>query len=336
MSGFGQRGQYYQRLVLPDTSSMYNVNKYVSWGLYNKASTPVLLNLSLYTEQGILDKETSLEIAGNSVNRYAPSNNPFNKNFDNGWIMVEIQDDDLVEGYLRWGKDGSGGTESIYALDRSGHLFYVPHIASTDLWATGVILINLSNSENEIVLSLLNGSTRFDTSLSLLPFEKPNLLVSDLFPGIDENTLNQAALIITSQEEITGYFAYKTGLSSANYALMTVNDAGKDLTIPHVASDEYWWTGLALFNPWNLEETVELMPFNQEGTPIDYELQTLQIPKYSKKTIMLRNLFSTSIMDQIAWVKLSTSGDGIMGLFLYGGGDVNVLSGSELYSANPD
>ncbi|RZB38058.1 MAG: hypothetical protein SRB2_00404 [Desulfobacteraceae bacterium Eth-SRB2] len=336
MSGFGRKEPYTRRFVMPDTSGMYNANKYVSWSLYNKASTPTLINLFLYTEQGILDKETSLEIMGNSVNRYTPSNNPFYKNIDNGWIMLEVQGDNLVQGYCHWAKDGSGGADSIYAINHSGRLFYVPHIASTDLWATEVTFINLYNSENEIALSLLNGSIGFDTRLSLLPFEKRSLLVSDLFSAVDENTLNQAALMVTSQGDITGYFAYKTGSSSADYALMTINDAENDLMIPHVASNEYWWTGLALLNPYVLEETVQLMPFNQDGTPIDEELQTLQIPKYSKKTIPLRTLFSTSIMDQIAWVKLSASGDGLMGLFLYGGGDVDVLSGSALYPAIPD
>lgn len=336
MSGFGRRGPIDQRFVIPDTSSMYNANKYVSWKLCNKASSPALVHLSLYTEQGILNKETSLELEENSVNRYTPSNNPFTKDFDNGWIMIEVQGDHFVEGYCHWGKDGSGGAESLYSINRFGRMFYVPHIATTEAWATGVTLINLSDSQNDIVFRLLNGSIGVDTSITLDPFEKQSLLVTDLFPAVDENSLNQSALLVISRGDITGYFAYKTGSSSANYALMTINNAENDVMIPHVASDECWWTGLALFNPWNWEKTVELMPFKPDGTPMGEELRTLQISKYSKKTILLRNLFRTSIMDQIGWVKLSTSGDGVMGLFLYGDGAVNVLSGSELYPAVPD
>jgi hypothetical protein len=335
MSGLGRKRKG-RRFVLPDTSSMYNAGKYVSWSLYNGDINPVSVNMQIYSEEGIMRKETSLELAENSLNRYTPTNNPFNTDSDNDWIMIETDGQRELEGYIRWTKDGSGGADSMFALTSMGTRFFVPHVALSDLWSTEVTLINLSDTENKISLSLVDGEEIESTGLTLSPFEKRSVMSSELFPGLGYEILNQSALIITSLYDTTGYFSYKTGGSSAYYILATDEQTGIDLMVPHIASDDYWWTGVAIFNSTDQDMDVELIPYNYEGVPITQGNQQLTLAGHKKRTFTIRDLFSSSPAGEISWVKIRPAADGLCGLFLYGDIDVNLLSGSELYNVETD
>lgn len=335
MSGPG-RNRKGQCFVLPDTSSMYNAGKYVSWSLYNGDTDPVRVNLRLYTEEGIIRKETSIELAENSLNRYTPTNNPFHTDSDNDWIMIETDGQRDLEGYIWWMKDGSGGAGSMFALTSMGTRFFVPHVALSDLWSTEVTLINLSDTANEILLSLVDGEEIEKISLKFSPFEKKSMKSSELFPGLGVETLNRSALIITSMHDIIGYFSYKTGGSSAYCILATDEQTGIDLMVPHVASNDYWWTGVAIFNSTDQGMNVEIIPYNGEGMPITQENRQLTLAGHKKRTFTILDLFGPSLAGDISWVKIRPATDGLCGLFLYADGEVKLLSGSDLYRVEDD
>ncbi|MBE9569140.1 MAG: hypothetical protein IMF11_00805, partial [Proteobacteria bacterium] len=335
MLGFA-RSSKGRRLVLPDTSSMFNPGKYVSWGIYNGDTFPVTADLSLYSMEGTLQKETTLDLTGNSLNRYTPTNNPFNRDMDNGWIMIEVYDDVRLEGYVLWTKNGSGGAESMFALNSLGTRFFVPHVAQTDLWSTELNLINVSDIENEVSLNLVDGEEAHHVTLELFPFEKRCVDVAELFTDLGPETLDRSALIITTQRDITGYFSYETGSSSAYYPLTAYDEIRSGLLIPHVASDHYWWTGVAIFNPIDEEVEVSIIPYNIEGEVITEGIKRFALETHKKKTFTFRTLFGLSLACDISWVKIQASDHGISGLFLYGDIDVNLISGSDLYRVETD
>ena len=204
--------------------------------------------LSLYSENGSLGNEETLELSGNSLNRYDPANNPLKTDLDKGLIMIDAGEAE-IEGTVRWTRDGSGGADSMFALNAFGTSFFASHVARTVLWHNEIVLINVSGRENLLSLSLVNGAETYNTTFALLPFEKRTVEVNSLFPALDMEVLNSSALEISSQADMTGCFFHKIRSASACYALIPEGEAGQELMLPHVASNDYWWTGAAIFNP---------------------------------------------------------------------------------------
>lgn len=333
MSSYGQRQPAIPTMIFPDMSGLFDVNKYVSWGLVNKGAGPVALNCRLYSRDGFLDKEISLTLSANSVARYSPDQNPFYRALDNGWVSVRVPPGALgsVEGFFRWGKDGNGGAESLFPLSQRGTLLYVPHVACDDAWKTGVTLINLSDTVNVIECRLMDQGLSDAATLTLFPFEKVSYTVDDLFPSVAAHEVSRSAMKITGETVFTGWFDYRTPGSSAAFELMSADQISGRFVIPHIASDAYWWTGVALCNPWEATETVTLTPVDGSGNPVPVAAATLSVPPRSKDIFLLESIFDEAVVNQTAWIRITSSGNGVMGLFIYGDRDMGVSSGAALF-----
>lgn len=336
MAGFGQSLSGAKRMIFPDMSSLYNLNKQVTWGLINPGRDEILVDLTLYTQQGIMDRQQSLKLPANTIQRYTASTNPLNKSIDHGWVDVRVSaqeetDNGVFNGFLNWQKDGVGKSEFIYGLSRFGTRFTVPHLAATPVWHTEVTLINLSEKRNTLICQLIDGSILDQVELEMLPYEKLTVRMDDLFANVDEQQLGNAALEIVGEETFTGYYGYQTPSSRAVFELMDESSQVTHLNLPHIASDAYWWTGIALYNPTSSETqvTLSLMPILEPG----YQPQsvTLKIPPMSKHINLLQSLFDASALAKAGWVSVQSVDQEIMGLFLIGDRAMNLLSGAELY-----
>ncbi|PIE67734.1 MAG: hypothetical protein CSA23_02860 [Deltaproteobacteria bacterium] len=336
MAGFGQGGQTIQQLVVPDMASLFNVNKQISWGLFNPAPDDISLDLRLYSQQGLLDRQVAKTLSGNTIDRYTSSTNPFNKSLDNGWIHVSVasrgdKSTDEINGFLNWQRDGLGKSESLFALSRIGNHFAVPHIAATYQWQTELSLINLSDQANDVTCRLIDGDFFEQATVQLMPYEKTTVPITDLFPYLDQYTMGRTALLIDSSQDMTGYFAYQTRDSRAIFELMIAQSQSANLSLPHVASDHYWWTGIALFNPMASDTQVILTPMTNEGRQLGAEVVTLDVSAHSKQILMLQSAFNQTTLKSAGWIKIQSLDQEIMGLFLIGDRDMNTISGAELY-----
>lgn len=336
MSGLGQAKATAPRLIFPDMASMFNINKQVAWGVSNATVADANLDLRLYNQQGFLDRQVSLILPGNTIGRYTASNNPFNKSIDHGWIAVQVNGDNDntasgVSGFFNWQKDGTGKAESVFPLSRIDRRFTVPHLAVSHQWQTELTLINLSDQPNTVTCQLIEGMPKEIATIDLVAHEKISVSIGDLFPQVDHHALNQSVLKIESSSDITGYFAYQTDASRAIFELMGASQ-GLNLNLPHLASDAYWWTGVALFNSSQATITVTLVPVAANGETFDADSQIVTIPPLTKKVFLIRSLFGDSIRKKTGWLQIKGDGNGIMGLFLIGDQAMQVLSGAELYS----
>lgn len=335
LAGFGQtRREPVQHWIFPDTSGLFSSSKIVTWGLVNRFPNPVVMDCRLFSAQGLAERQATITLPAEAIARYAPGNTPFYKDFDNGWIDVKAAAPEAsggVEGFLRWMKNDSSGPDSLYALTRTGTLMLIPHVATSAIWRTEVTLINPTDTVNEVDCQLINGGVIDSIPLSVMPYEKITHTVGDLFPQVADADLEQSALRIVSQSAIAGYFAYKTAVSSAAFELMTPDQNMNRLSIPHAVSDAYWWTGVALYNPWPLTAEVTVTPVDKSGHADAGTAVAMTIPPFSKKIFALRDIFDENRLQDLSWVQISAGGDGVMGLFLYGDGSLALLSGAALY-----
>ena len=92
------------------------------------------------------------------------------------------------------------------------------------------------------------------------------------------------------------------------------------LYYPHVASDNYWWTGIVAYNPSASSCTITITPYSAQGTPLS--LSTLSIPGKGKYIGAVADL---ALPAQTAWFKI-TSTSPITGFELFGTLDGNQLA----------
>ncbi|MFH0813668.1 MAG: hypothetical protein V2A69_12650, partial [Pseudomonadota bacterium] len=253
------------QIVIPEITELMNVANKVWWGICNQETMPAEVSLKLYSREGSFLEELIKTIPGNGLLNYSPSVTPFHRSGDGGWIMVEAMEGTRLTGYASWIKDSYEKGESLLALNRIGNQFFIPHVAYDSLWKTTLTLINLSEQENTVTLTLVAGEERYELSLAFNPFEKKSVDVRTLFPSVAPELFNQSSLLLESINEITGFYAFETASSLAYYPLMSEEDRYNELVVAHVASDAYWWTGVGIFNPGDEPVSLSIVPYDTQG-----------------------------------------------------------------------
>lgn len=236
------------------------------------------------------------------------------------WVLLEAEGE--IEGYAEWVKGAYFRHDSILALAEIGKKFFVPHVADDGFWRTSLTLINLKELNNRILLTLHGPFGKTQTELILGPYQKKAFYLQGLFPSMGA-FLWQSALVIEAEEDITGYFCYESPESISSLPLVTTGGK-KELIIPHIADDGYWWTGIALFNPHTREIGLRIIAYDHRGEKLG-EVSRKMAP--GQKWAFL----TTGVIPQgTSWVKLLAD-EPICGFYLFGGAGAEVLSGGIIH-----
>lgn len=325
MSGFGPDTPVVSRFVIPDTSSMFDVLKAIDFGILNRGRQSQSLTLHLYSQQGFSLGSRSEVISPLTVKTYSESNNPFSASIDNGWYLVDGSSVSL-QGFTNWRK-GLQQYESMPGLSDFGTMFSVPHLAVDTVWNTQLTLINTTSQFNSVTCHLLQDGIYAEESIILAPYEKCVLtLGKELFASISPADLSQSALEIRSAGEMTGYFTYQEAQANARIPLVASRCIANSLIVPHVASDDYWWTGIALSNLTTQSTQLTLTPYNASGQPLSAAAVSRTINRQSKDVFALRSVFVPSVLAEMAWLEIDSTVP-VNGLVLYGGAPGDVVSG---------
>ena len=144
----------------------------------------------------------------------------------------------------------------LYSRRVAPRLYY-PHIAAASPWTTEIAVVNTHGTED------LNGTLRaYDDAgalvsegekISLAPHGRRQINVGAYFPGA-----TYAVLTADRFERMCGYtkFAHSGGKRVAVPALDTISRG--NIYIPHVASNDSWWTGLSLVNTTPLSRSLTI------------------------------------------------------------------------------
>ncbi len=317
-------------IIVPDTSRMFDSRKYVTWGLINQSKTVATAELINYNAGGERIGRTQVTIPGPGMVAYTPSNNPFYASVDEGWVMITSSE--KIKGVIQWSNDRLGGKESMYALSAGGDCLVLPHVAGSSPWVTEITLMNMAGMDNSVEFLLTNGDFTYRATRLFAPNQKQVLKVMELFPDLSGAVLDQAALILQGQGDLTGYFTYAQGASSASFPLMARKKLGSGFTIPHIAADNIWWTGIALFNAGQEKAIVTLTPYDAEGNPVTEAIHAIELSAFAKTAFEARTIWNEAAIARISWIHVHTTvNQAIAGLFLFGSNDMKLLSGADLY-----
>ncbi len=146
---------------------------------------------------------------------------------------------------------------------------YFPHITTGLPWQTEIAIINTGD---QTITGTLKGSampgSSIDTKAVTLPAHGRRQI------NVAEEFTNHASIgyiiVDTASTSVQGYTKfYQAGIyRTANPAVKEVNTS--DIYIPHIASDDDWWTGVTLLNTTSVIKELTII-FNN-GLSLPYAL----------------------------------------------------------------
>lgn len=208
--------------------------------------------------------------------------------------------------------DGNSGRLLIIDLTAKNSNLYFPHAACTDGWQTEIAVINSGSQsvyENLTVYDKLGQAMERVIPVNLDPWQRNELTVTDYFSGDEEKKI--AYLILTGgSHKVVGYTKFYHQNSGYRAALPAVSDTENDtLYIDHIASDQNWWTGIALLNTAS-ETRYPVITFS------DGRQKTITLAAGAHRSFTVRELFSGP-QPQIGSATI-TNCLGIVGFELFG------------------
>ena len=240
--------------------------------------------------------------------------------FDQIYGLTNDEAGDVSDHYPVWAQFYVGQDSDVPETEYSNTLYF-PHIASTETWETEIALINKTNLEQDGVLRCYSDTGKELSSLDLQfdPFSRREFKIGKDF----DNSSEIGYMVFESNsDEFCGYnkFYIEEKYRAAIPATSDINIG--DIYIPHIASNNNWWSGLSLLNT-KTSPIIFDIEFD-DGTTIK---KTIAAKEHQAFTI--RSLFGGEVQPNIKSAVIK-NGIGIVGLELFGSSgnsSENYLSG---------
>ena len=221
----------------------------------------------------------------------------FTNHFDIGYIIFDT-DSAAVQGYTKFYQAGSHRAAIPAVKEVNSSNIYISHIASTADWWTGVSLVNTTSAPKQLTITFNNGQSR---QITLNANQHRAFMIESLFNNQPQPDLQSA--VITNASGVIGLelFGSKGGAIQMDGILLTDKTAST-IYYPHVASNDYWWTGIVAYNPSELACTITITPYSAQGTPLPP--LTLPIPGKGKYIGVVSNL---GLPVETAWFRINST-----------------------------
>jgi hypothetical protein len=189
-------------------------------------------------------------------------------------------------------------------------------------------LINTAAAPSTVTIRLLNGTTLDEVALHLDPHEKRIINPVALFDHLTTDQLDGSAMELRAGYDMAGYYAFWSPGDVVRYPLLQEEAAQTRLSVPHVASDGYWWTALNLFNASDETVVYRMMPYDAGGAALNHLERTgLELPAKTKQVVTLAGVYGDEAVSISSLDIIVTRGPGLMGTLGYGNPDCAMLSG---------
>lgn len=219
---------------------------------------------------------------------------------------------------------GSGKMLIINLGTENSRNIYFPHAACADGWSTEIALINTGTIEAQGDLVAYNdrgeqvGRTK---SIDLQSRGRNHLWVNYSFA--DSDRIAYLIFKTGSQTPLVGYTKFYNFGTGYRVALPTTAANTPTFNVSHIASDDNWWTGIALLNTNSTQKNLTI-------TFSDGQIKNIELAANEHKSFSIRNLFAETAQPQIDSA-IITNCAGVIGFELFGSiGDSRQLSGITL------
>jgi len=339
-------GKYTLEVVSDDPVREYLYTLYVEHRLPFQAVFPIHPAGSWDTGISLLDSEG---IGGRRiVSLFDNTGHPqksYATNFNTSLLGLVEEDFGLSRaenGYIKIGSDSLLlGLEASMALDylmlganlmpledSSGVIFF-PHFSNQGGWKTSFGLINTGDVTETVLRKSYGdeGQILQTQTLTLAPGERREEETA-YTPILVKGARCMSAETLSHRASLLGYIKFLSPSSgSRGRALVRLKDGGdSDLVVPHVASGNDWWTGLALMNTGYDDSEILFTAYDDNGTLAASSVYLLRPKENLVKTAP--DLFPGTPAESIASIRISSQGgEALCGLILYGTSSYNCLAG---------
>jgi hypothetical protein len=207
---------------------------------------------------------------------------------------------------------------------------YIPHVVSDANWSTGIALVNTGSEEKSLAIEF---NTNHTVIVTLPAGGHMAFTITSLFGGEVPEGIRSA--VIKAADGIIGLELFGSQQASgANYlsGILITDRTESDLYIPHLASDNDWWTGIVAYNASTTPCDLKIKAYAANGTYLGEETATLQAQDKYEGAISQLDIGENGA----AWLKMEASAEGedtecgITGFELFGTNNGRQLAG---YSA---
>jgi hypothetical protein len=151
-----------------------------------------------------------------------------------------------------------------------------------------------------------------------------------LFGDLSSADFNNAALMIQAEQALSGFFGYDTVADNLRYPLLDMDATQTEVVLPHVASDDTWWTGVTLFNPSDASIDLEILPYDTNGKLVQGAVAMRTLAPWTKEVFAVSDMFG-ALASSLTFLKISTpSSEGFIGVYGIGNSNLTMLSGDVL------
>ena len=308
-------------------------------GVVNPTGDTASIQLNGYDSQGNLIKSVSTEL---------PARGRLHQNMEQlfgadagsiTWLQIDSTRD--LVGYSR---TASRDAKEVYAVSASPRLrseLFVPHIAQqTQQWFTRSSVINGVQKAGaaQIKTPVNTGQLELKTGFSNDRFDYVDRFGGSLPKGADWATLQETSgqpnlagvevfgMLNKDTRQIAGLELADVRQDNPNFTYI-----GNNLYFAHIARNvNQFWTGLALVNIGQTDQTVKIRAFGDGGA----ELQSVLLPlKAGEKKVQLAEDFLAGIGSpaNVDWVLVEADQE-IVGYELFGTHDFKKIAGLEAIS----
>ncbi len=191
---------------------------------------------------------------------------------------------------------------------------FISHIASDNIWWTGISLLNTTPTSKKITITFDNGQSK---SVLLAGNEHYAFNIASLFdnrkqPGLHSAEISEAAGVVGLQ--IFGGGNLLSGI-------LLKDETAKALYYPHLTDEAPWWTGIVAYNPHATTYTLRITPYSEDGNMLT--THTVALGSHEK---FIGTVSSLGLPAESAWFKVEADA-GITGFELFGTDNGNLLAG---------
>ena len=214
-----------------------------------------------------------------------------------GYMFFESNSDSIV-GYVKFYREGLYRAAVPAAKVVNTLKIYVPHIASSNQWWTGVSLVNTTGTGKNLTMIFNDGQRR---TIPLAANQHIIFQIRDLFNGQPQPLIQSA--VINNTTGVIGLLLFGTGDgSNLLEGIPLTSKTASTLFYPHVASDDIWWTGIVAYNTLPLLNTLTITPYSALGLPL--APLTLDIPGLGKYVDTFSEL---GLPAETAWFRIDST-----------------------------
>lgn len=230
--------------------------------------------------------------------------------------LVLTSDVSHVTGYAKFYMAGKYRVSVPAQAELNASRIIVPHIASDNLWWTGIALVNTTDEARDITISFSDGSV---LSRNVAAHQHTSFSIRDLFGGAAKPNLTSA--VIDNCPGFIGLELFGGMTSDVLSGIPFSPTQATELVFPHVVNDSTWWTGLVAYNPAAVTNGMTVTAYCPQGLLLYQSSQTLNAgQRYFGTPGMLQ------LPENTAWFRISAS-QPLAGFELFGRVDVDELAG---------